>query len=681
MSKQPESHYAKSAPYSRTHDGEPWAWPLGELHTNTASQPAAPVTPALWPTQAGGLWLRCDAASHSAAVQALEACVLDVLLALPVGAAQVKVFDFAIRKRFTALAQLQPPGLYRLYSHAQQAQKGLEELEQLARKRHHHLLGDSPTLAHYNAQAARPEAYELAVINLGDFPTQTVDAKRLVALMQDAAAAGIWVLAISTTQPDAEPDETASVNSNLSNHATHNSTAAVTTLVTTALRASYPELVLTSPPGGEATLVWANAAQWVEAAPIEHHHDLHGLAQRLGNDQFQLRPTAPSTTAAVCTATLQTLRERAEQQHAAGAGAGQDFLRVEVGRTLDGRDPVYWRMGSLNDCYHALMLGMPGAGKSTLLNNLIVSIAEQYTAQEMRLYLMDYKDGVEFQAFEHHPNVEQIFLDNEDTAAASRLLAQFAATIGERNALFKSVKANIRNLADYNAWVAANPANQAGNQTDGGQAHQPLPRLMLIIDEVQRLLADTERTSAKFAQLLVDVTKRGRSAGIHIVLSTQSLAGITDINKLKAAISLRVSFMLNTEADATAVLEHKNQAPLHLSKYEFVINDASGKVDANQFGRGLPTPDVAVRIARARAARPARLCLTPVVVKSAADVVPAAVPITAVVKATSATFATSAILPPTSNVVAPVASVAEEDVLAKLARLRGIKPQVPIANS
>ena len=186
MLTQPESHSANRAPYSRMRDGEPWAWPLGELHTTTASQPAASVAPALWPTQAGGLWLRCDAATHSAAVQALEACVLDVLLALPVGAAQVKVFDFAIRKRFTALAQLQPPGLYRLYSHAQQAQKGLEELEQLARKRHHHLLGDSPTLAHYNAQAARPEAYELAVINLDDFPTQTVDAKRLVALMQDA---------------------------------------------------------------------------------------------------------------------------------------------------------------------------------------------------------------------------------------------------------------------------------------------------------------------------------------------------------------------------------------------------------------------------------------------------------------------------------------------------------------
>ena len=156
------------------------------------------------------------------------------------------------------------------------------------------------------------------------------------------------------------------------------------------------------------------------------------------------------------------------------------------------------------------------------------------------------------------------------------------------------------------------------------------------------------------------------------MLSTQSLAGITDINKLKAAISLRVSFMLNTEADATAVLEHKNQAPLHLSKYEFVINDASGKVDANQFGRGLPTPDVAVRIARARAARPARLCLTPVVVKSAAEVVSAAVPTAAVVKAMAMA---------TSNVVAPAPAVTEEDVLAKLARLRGIKPQVPIANS
>ena len=48
---------------------------------------------------------------------------------------------------------------------------------------------------------------------------------------------------------------------------------------------------------------------------------------------------------------------------------------------------------------HVLMSGKTGSGKSTLLHVLITNIALRYSPNEVELYLVDFKKGVEFKAY------------------------------------------------------------------------------------------------------------------------------------------------------------------------------------------------------------------------------------------------------------------------------------------
>ena len=47
---------------------------------------------------------------------------------------------------------------------------------------------------------------------------------------------------------------------------------------------------------------------------------------------------------------------------------------------------------------HVLIAGKTGSGKSTLLHALITNVALRYSPDEVELYLIDFKKGVEFKA-------------------------------------------------------------------------------------------------------------------------------------------------------------------------------------------------------------------------------------------------------------------------------------------
>ena len=48
---------------------------------------------------------------------------------------------------------------------------------------------------------------------------------------------------------------------------------------------------------------------------------------------------------------------------------------------------------------HVLVAGKTGSGKSTLLHALITNLALRYSPDEVELYLIDFKKGVEFKTY------------------------------------------------------------------------------------------------------------------------------------------------------------------------------------------------------------------------------------------------------------------------------------------
>jgi len=190
---------------------------------------------------------------------------------------------------------------------------------------------------------------------------------------------------------------------------------------------------------------------------------------------------------------------------------------------------------------HTMLGGATGAGKSILLQTLVTSLLLANRPDELNLVLVDFKGGSAFLPFQHCPHVIALIrstgesaADSFDEADAARMLASVRAEVRRRESI----------LARYGGEI-----DHYWRAREAQPELLPLPRLVMIFDEFARVLD----TVPGFLKELVNVAGKGRSLGMHLVLSTQSLQGKLS-PELKNNISLRISLRQNEPADSTEVL-------------------------------------------------------------------------------------------------------------------------------
>src|SRR5207245_9777161 len=120
---------------------------------------------------------------------------------------------------------------------------------------------------------------------------------------------------------------------------------------------------------------------------------------------------------------------------------------------------------------HALVAGKTGSGKSTLLHALITNLALHYGPDEVELYLIDFKKGVEFKTYATHalPHARVVAVESEREFGLS-VLQRLDAELKRRGDLFRA--AGVQDVASYRDSEKA--AHGRGSA---------LPRLLLIVDE------------------------------------------------------------------------------------------------------------------------------------------------------------------------------------------------------
>ena len=240
-----------------------------------------------------------------------------------------------------------------------------------------------------------------------------------------------------------------------------------------------------------------------------------------------------------------------------------DFISIPVGRS--GREEVSFEMGEKADVYHCLMAGASRTGKTTLLNNIITSIADRYSPDEIRLYLLDYKEGVEFQIYETHPNVELLLLDNSNFSVGVDSLKQFRNEINKRSKLFKELSPTIANINEYNR-----------------KAEQKIPRMILIIDEVQQLFLNYQ-SSREVNPLVKDIARMGGAFGLHLLFCSQSYVNTQIADDTMSQMGLRISYRLANGRECRAILGSDNDAPTRLERFQMVYNSHFGDKEYNRF--------------------------------------------------------------------------------------------------
>ena len=251
-----------------------------------------------------------------------------------------------------------------------------------------------------------------------------------------------------------------------------------------------------------------------------------------------------------------------------------DGVEAVIG-AIDGGELVLRLRAENPPMPNALIGGAVGQGKSNLLLVLIHSLAAKYSPAELEMVLVDLRDGVEFARLGPSrnsptwlPHVRALGLEFDPDYSLS-VLRWVRQQMADRSALLKASGATT--LRQYR--------EKTGKR---------LPRLLIVIDEFQRLFEGDDDQAAMAARELDDIARTGRGFGVHLVLASQAITGIrglaTKSESIFGQFHNRV-VLKNTPAESQAFLSAHNLAAAELEyRGQAVFNDALGAIDKNRLG-------------------------------------------------------------------------------------------------
>lgn len=153
---------------------------------------------------------------------------------------------------------------------------------------------------------------------------------------------------------------------------------------------------------------------------------------------------------------------------------------------------------------HGLVAGTTGSGKSEILQTYILSMATLYHPYEAAFVIIDFKGGGMVNQFAQLPHLLGA-ITNIDGNAINRSL--------------KSIKAELQKRQKYFAQADVNHIDKYIRKYKAGEVSEPLPHLIIIVDEFAELKAE----QPEFMKELISAARIGRSLGVHLILATQNL--------------------------------------------------------------------------------------------------------------------------------------------------------------
>ena len=184
--------------------------------------------------------------------------------------------------------------------------------------------------------------------------------------------------------------------------------------------------------------------------------------------------------------------------------------------------------------HSGILVGTTGSGKSTLLNSIILSAIAHYGPDELSLYLLDFKEGMEFSLYANNqvPQVKFVSVESQQELGLS-VLGRLCEEISVRSDKFKEARA--KDIENYR--------KNTGNS---------LPRILVIIDEFHALfdINTNYKVAEKCADYMKILIKQGRSFGINVLIASQGIARLHDVSidaGLYAQMAVRIALKCDSE--------------------------------------------------------------------------------------------------------------------------------------
>lgn len=187
-----------------------------------------------------------------------------------------------------------------------------------------------------------------------------------------------------------------------------------------------------------------------------------------------------------------------------------DSMKALIGQKAGGSS---WYL-DIHEKYHGphgLIAGTTGSGKSETLQTYILSLALNFSPDDVGFFIIDYKGGGMANLFNGLPHmIGQI--SNLSGNQVKRAMVSIKSENKRRQRIFNEHGVNNINL--YTRLYKNN------------EATLPVPHMFIIIDE----FAELKREEPDFMRELISVAQVGRSLGVHLILATQKPSGTVDDN-------------------------------------------------------------------------------------------------------------------------------------------------------
>lgn len=212
---------------------------------------------------------------------------------------------------------------------------------------------------------------------------------------------------------------------------------------------------------------------------------------------------------------------------------------------------------------HGLLAGTTGSGKSELLVTMLLSLAMQYSPEDLQFVVIDFKGGASVQAFESaEGNLPHLAgtLNDLDVTDVRRAVAGLKEECRYRKRCFQKLHEAtgrpVTSLAQYRA-ICKEQANGVN-----------LAYLLIVADEY----AELKQSYPEFPDELVRIARTGRSLGIHLLLCTQKPAGTVN-DQIRSNTAYRICLKTADAQDSMEVLRCKDAADLNRAGAFFLQTD------------------------------------------------------------------------------------------------------------
>ncbi|WP_051462618.1 FtsK/SpoIIIE domain-containing protein [Haloglycomyces albus] len=277
------------------------------------------------------------------------------------------------------------------------------------------------------------------------------------------------------------------------------------------------------------------------------------------------RPLEPTVVRSVVAARAAELRQAATPRLSDVVSeepweeSSAEGLTTPVGRDVAG--PVALSFDDTTP--HWWIAGRTGSGKTVFLLDALHGLASRYSPGELELYLLDFKEGVSFHEFIPSdsdptwiPQVKAVGVES-DRQYGLAVLERLRRELSRRAGMMK--RAGATNIARLRRL----------------RPETSIPRIVAVIDEFHVLLAGNDSVAREATAHLEELARKGRSYGIHLVLASQSVAGVETLYAKKDSIFGQFPMRIALPG-AKQVLDQDNNAADTLTVGQAVVNDSAG---------------------------------------------------------------------------------------------------------